>query len=253
MKRKLIGLLVLVLVTVMSCNRSTETDYLQEGIEALKRNDNNAAKLYFEKVPVDHPDYSFAQNYLDSIKALPEGTKETHVKPEPTIAPQKSEKESTIEAIESTINNISSYNGDLYYESKDKMQWAVGFFADWHKELDRYANHEDREVAALVKKGKQKLVALQKREFPKFRKHFGVIAKNMLWEHDIEVKTQGSGYTTIVFTASMFARNKNIKDVHETLRDVLYLFRFNRASYKWSKHVGEYTYYDMGAPSDDEL
>jgi hypothetical protein len=96
---------------------------------------------------------------------------------------------------------------------------------------------------------KTKLVALQKSEYPKIRKEYGSIVKNLMWEHNVEVSTSG---TTITFTAGMFASNAEIKGFHETVHSTLSALRFKQVRYKWFSGDDEYTYYKIDSPSDGD-
>jgi hypothetical protein len=49
-----------------------------------------------------------------------------------------------------------------------------------------------------------------------------------------------------------FAANRNIKDVHNEIRDMLIQLRFVRANYKWTDY-SEYTYFTLESPNDGEL
>jgi len=90
-------------------------------------------------------------------------------------------------------------------------------------------------------------------EFPKLRKAYADLIAKELWENNIEASVAGSGNKTIVFTAGMFANNKNIKDAHTSLQEALELFRFTRANYKWYEYDTEYTYYEIDSFPDSKV
>ena len=100
---------------------------------------------------------------------------------------------------------------------------------------------------------RRKVVAVQKKEFPKLRKEYGKVAGDLLWESDIEVAVGGAGNRYITFTGGVFAANKNKADFQGELSNVLKQYRFKQANYKWYEYDDEYTYYSMSPPSDDEL
>jgi hypothetical protein len=85
------------------------------------------------------------------------------------------------------------------------------------------------------------------------RKEYGNLVAKTLWEHDIDVKVYGQSYGTIEFVGALFAANKNIKDTHATLFEMLKLLRFDRANYKWYEYDSNYSYYTIESNADNEI
>lgn len=82
---------------------------------------------------------------------------------------------------------------------------------------------------------------LQKR-LPQYRKYYVKTASQILWKHDIKVKSSG---TTIWFIGADFALNANIEEFHLDQENKLRTLGFKRACYKWVDADVEYTYYDL--------
>lgn len=82
---------------------------------------------------------------------------------------------------------------------------------------------------------------LQKR-LPQYRKYYVKTASQILWKHDMKVKSSG---TTIWFIGAVFARNANIQEFHDDQCTKLRTLGFKRACYKWVDANVEYTYYDL--------
>lgn len=113
----------------------------------------------------------------------------------------------------------------------------------------RYQNETDQGLKKELTSLRQKLVSTQKTAFPRMRKIFADNLKQKLWVDDIKVSQSG---TTITFTGYQFATNRNIKEGYEAISDLLRRLRFKRANFRWSEY-GEYTYYTIETPSDQEI
>ena len=74
-----------------------------------------------------------------------------------------------------------------------------------------------------------------------------------MWENNIEVSSSGTGHKYITFTGGVFANNKNIKDFHNEISNVLRSFRFSKVYYKWYKGAEEYSSGDLYEGNDSDL
>ena len=106
-------------------------------------------------------------------------------------------------------------------------------FPDFYK-TPKMANLLNRNHKAAKKE-------LQKR-LPQYRKYYVKTASQILWKHDMKVKSSG---TTIWFIGAVFARNANIQEFHDDQASKLRTLGFKRACYKWLDANVEYTYYDL--------
>lgn len=102
-----------------------------------------------------------------------------------------------------------------------------------------YKTHKMAELLNRNHKAAKK--ELQKR-LPQYRKYYVKTASQILWKHDMKVKSSG---TTIWFIGAVFARNANIQEFHDDQCAKLRTLRFKRACYKWLDANVEYTYYDL--------
>jgi hypothetical protein len=73
-----------------------------------------------------------------------------------------------------------------------------------------------------------------------------------MWENDIEVSANGTGKKYVNFSGGVFAANKNKQEFQTQVQEVLNMFRFNQARYRWYKEESEYTYYTMYEGKDSE-
>lgn len=169
----------------------------------------------------------------------------------------------------STLSKAESLKGSLLRELKSDvftkgfsanyrhdvkaLQMELVVFAGWREIIDDAESFGDPEIKKLSKTLKDKVIALQRKEFPMLRKEYVKLAGEVLWEDDIEVKIKGNRYSIIEFVGGMFAANRNIKATQETLTEQLRMFRFKRSEYKWMEYADEYTYYELNPPSDGDL
>jgi hypothetical protein len=112
---------------------------------------------------------------------------------------------------------------------------------------------KDKNTYTLWKKAKSNQIIFQKKHYPKMRDALGPHMRKKMWEHNIDVKTIGKGFSRIVFTGAMFANNGNIKKFHENIGVLLSDYRFKRADYKWFKGASEWTYFDLNTKKDTDI
>ena len=100
---------------------------------------------------------------------------------------------------------------------------------------------------------KSKVSRVQIKEFPNLRKKYAKIVAQKMWENDVEVSANGNGNKYINFSGGVFAANKNRQEFQTKVQEILKMFRFNQARYRWYKGESEYTYYTIYEGKDSEL
>jgi hypothetical protein len=98
------------------------------------------------------------------------------------------------------------------------------------------------EGKAQADKLRIQLSALQVRLMPTIRKSYTKLLGQKLWEHDVEVRSQG---TTLTLVGGVFAANANIQQTQEGLAPLLRKLRFTRVYYKWTEAAPRFTHYDF--------
>ena len=136
--------------------------------------------------------------------------------------------------------------------SIDALQLDIVVFASWAKMVKEAEESKDTEIKNLGKKLKSKVSRTQIREFPNLRKQYAKIVAKKMWENDIEVSANGTGKKNINFSGGVFAANKNKKEFQTQVQEVLNMFRFKQARYRWYKGENEYTYYTIYEGKDSE-
>lgn len=134
----------------------------------------------------------------------------------------------------------------------ESLQMDIVLFATWATIIKNAKESEDNEINKLGTNLESKVSHLQTKEFPNLRKQYAEIVARKMWENDIEVWANGTGKKYINFSGGVFAANKNIKDFQTQVREVLNMFRFNQARYRWYKGESEYTYYTIYEGKDSE-
>ena len=142
-------------------------------------------------------------------------------------------------------NDYEKYNGNI-----NLILNGVAFFDNYNDIISENRNNKNKEIRRLSNKLKNKLITLQKREFPKLRKRYVNVASEKLWEEDVYIHSSGRNNTYINFTGGIFASNKNIKNYQEKLYDILAKLKFKKSKYRWYKG-GDYTYYELHNSDSD--
>lgn len=158
-----------------------------------------------------------------------------------------------IESIKKEINSIDKFDNTKYRGTPENLALEVVLFKAWAIEIQEAKNNDNQEVKNIGQQLESKVKQLQIKEFPIMRKEYGDLIGKKLWEHDIEVNVGGQSYNTIEFIGGIFAANKNIKETHVTLIEMLETLRFDRANYKWYEYDSNYTYYKIDSHSDGDI
>lgn len=169
---------------------------------------------------------------------------------------EKAKKEEIVRQKEQLEREIKSIEKGIKFadgKSIDALQMDIVVFGTWSKLITESEQSENIEIKNLGKKLKSKVSRIQIKEFPNLRKQYAKIVAEKMWENDIEVSANGTGRKYINFTGGVFAANKNKKDFQTQVQEVLKMFRFKQARYRWYKGESEYTYYTIYEGKDSEL
>jgi len=171
-----------------------------------------------------------------------------------TVEKNEEKKQKAIEDLERELTTITKgIDFSIYHETIDGLNMELALFAVWGSIIIENDLSEDDKISKLVKQLKQKLAALQTKEFPIMRKVYAKIVANLLWENDIYVSASGTGKRYINFTGGNFAANANKKEFQVELHEILTSFRFKQSRYRWYKEQDEYTYYTIYEGKDTDL
>lgn len=228
-------------------NIESANKYIEDGnysnaiseLEKIQKTDTlyNNAQLLIKKA-------DSLSNLTDEEKRIANELKAENAKNEELLK-QKEQLEREIKSID---KGIKFADGNTI----DALQMDIVVFASWAKIIKEAEESKDAEIQNLGKTLKSKVSRIQIREFPNLRKQYAKIVAKKMWENDIEVSANGTGKRYINFSGGVFAANKNKKDFQTQVQEVLNMFRFNQARYRWYKGESEYTYYTMYEGKDSE-
>jgi hypothetical protein len=229
-------------------NIESASKYIEEGnysnaiseLEKIQKTDTlyNNAQLLLKKA-------DSLSNLTAEQKQIAKELKNENAKKEELLK-QKEQLERELKSID---EGIKFADGNTI----DALQMDIVVFASWAKLIKEAEESEEAEIQNLGKNLKSKVSRIQVREFPNLRKQYAKIVAKKMWENDIEVSANGTGKRYINFSGGVFAANKNKKDFQTQVQEVLNMFRFNQARYRWYKGESEYTYYTMYEGKDSEL
>lgn len=169
---------------------------------------------------------------------------------------EKTETVSDLETLKTKLkNNIKSLEKDDLTSSPLKSAQdftiAVALFKAYAITINEAKPNKDKEVQSLISELEKKVVKSQIKNFPKLRKAYYEFLKEKLWENDVEVGISGKNNQRLIFTASYFAANKNIKSTQETLSEMLNYLHFKQTQYRWYSGQDDFTYYDIESDNDN--
>jgi len=239
----------------------------------------DSVKTYWQQVPANYKitiiiapllllfAYIFTQQSNDATP-IKEATESTEVfsansEEEVKISPEERARldslaevkttEELLKRLETEADSAIKFNGQQFRGSPTNLALEVFVFGEWVKLIRKGEYHTDPKIAAAAKKLKKAVIAAQVREFPKMRKDFAKVLAERLWEDNIKVSIKGKTSTTLQYMGYVFANNASIKNMQESMPEVLNSLIFKRINYFWSEYIDEYTYYDMDTPKDSEL
>lgn len=166
-----------------------------------------------------------------------------------SVDPAEPAEPTLVERVGKAEGDLDGFDPGEWDDSEIRMAAAVATFAAYADLVREVEGADSVDASGL----RAKLIATQRRSFPRFRDAYGPIIRAKVWENDMDVRTAGSGYRTIQYTAGLFAANRNIAEFQRGVESTLKTLRFKRAEYRWYRDAREFTYYSMESPADDEL
>lgn len=170
--------------------------------------------------------------------------------PETTTNREEKKLQTKLENAIDDIKNGKDYS--QYRGSISSLLIETAIFSFWGDliEESKFGSQIEQQ---LGKELEIKVKKIQQKEFPLLRKEYAKLARNLLWESDVDVSISGNNYTTLTFTGGIFAANKNIKDSQNELSEMLHILRFKKSIYKWYKYDDSYTYYTLYQGKDSDI
>jgi hypothetical protein len=156
--------------------------------------------------------------------------------------------------IDRELKGIATFDGTKYRETREGIQIGAALFGAWGGMIEEARQHTLSEAEnARVAELRRKMSAVQVRELPRMRAAWAKMLGEAMWEHDMTVTAGGTANRTLRLTAAVFASNRNIKQINDTLWEHASLLRFKRLEYRWYKGAEDYQYFTVEGPSDGEV
>lgn len=190
------------------------SDSYKTGLDHYNKKEYVKAYDSFQLVSSDDKNYKDAISKIKELRPIVDSIKKSETlqnvsdnKKEKTEEHLKNDIKSQIEreliAIDKGVTigkgeNITALQMDLV---------LLGAYSTIIKEGE---NSDDEKTKKIAKKLKEKVQHLQKTGFPKLRKRYTEIGKNLMWENDIDVYSSNGG-DILNLTGGIFVTNKNIK------------------------------------------
>lgn len=178
--------------------------------------------------------------------------------PEQMAADRKTATQNDAASYEQALFNqlqlIKSFNPHDLKEDTQSIILAISILEAAANIYAEGKNKDLSEAASMDREQLRKAISSkQVAAFPVLRDAYGPAMRRTLWEADGKAKTFGSGYRTVEFVNTGFARNANIKQIHTELFPTLMKLRFTRAQYKWVDADVEYQYFTLTPPRDSDI
>ncbi len=170
------------------------------------------------------------------------------------------ETESTDEIVQSKINQLKlelkSINKGIdfshYRGSGQALQLEIVMFATWANMIKEAETLDNKELLSLASSLKQELSKMQTKEFPKLRKEYAKIMKQILKGEKIDVELSGDNNEYICFISKIFENDAIRDEFHNNLKVLIGYLRFSEERYKKSKW-DFHTYFEMFDGEDSDL
>jgi hypothetical protein len=156
--------------------------------------------------------------------------------------------------IDRELKGIATFDGSKYRETREGIQIGAALFGAWGTMIEEAKQHNLSEAEkARVSELRRKMSAVQVRELPRMRAAWAKMLNEAMWEADMTVSAGGTSNRTLRLTAAVFAANRNIKQINDTLWAHASLLRFRRLEYRWYRNAEDYQYFTIEGPSDSEV
>lgn len=232
--------------------KAVEKELIESIKDDIKNNNITEAKKKPEKVKEPSEDSTIKEELQTAIDSL-----NTFNEKEKLIAQQEEAELQINQQREQLKREISSLTKGVdftgYRESIDLIQIEIVLFGTWSKIIIESESSENLEIKSLSRELKILVEKTQKKEFPKLRKEYTKVVSKLMWEENITVTDGGLKHRYINFTGGLFADNKNKKEFQSQVQEILKMFRYTQARYRWYKGEDEYTVWQVYTGKDTDL
>jgi hypothetical protein len=114
------------------------------------------------------------------------------------------------------------------------------------------AKVQSQTAVAARKRLKAALVARQVAVYPALREGFAKATYGLMWQHNVEVRSQGPGSRQIVWVGGLFASNANVQSAEDAVEANLIRLHFARSAYRWIPDADGWNY-KLASPEDKSV
>lgn len=154
--------------------------------------------------------------------------------------------------MEKDISDLKNYKA-LDRDSVIGITAEIGIFSVYADDLNKAKQSSNDDIKKLGTDAEVLLKKVQVREFPIIRKKYVDVIKGKLWENNVDVYAIGTGNSTLSLVGGIFANNKNIVEMHNSIQAMTELLRFKKVEYKWYSGDNGYYYTNDKAKDDSEF
>ncbi len=202
------------------------------------------------------PTISESQNNLTTNRILTDEEKAEQEKTETDAeAKKQAEQEEALKnRLIKELDGIKTFDGSTFRGDLDSLNIEVVGFSVYANLINQNKNNSNPEIKVLVQKIENELVKLQIKEFPLIRKNYVEVVSKNLWIENGEAKYYGTSNKNILLISAIFADNKNIAKMQQSIEPILKKFRFSRVDYKWiDSEYTEYNSYNLDSLKDTDI
>ncbi|TLV03185.1 hypothetical protein [Dyadobacter luticola] len=151
-------------------------------------------------------------------------------------------------------NKISDIDQKL---AKDDKIPDIATELSWHKSNTALYNevkaNKDKAIKEKRKVLEDKMVKIQKKEFPELRDAYVSSKKEILGQEKIEVSLSGDNKEILTFSGDRFAPEKAQKSFTKSIEEIVSDLRFKKIVYKSSDKQKDFADYKIDSKTDTEI
>jgi hypothetical protein len=140
-------------------------------------------------------------------------------------------------------------NGDADTDLATRLSWHKSNTALYHQA----EGNKDKQVKGQREILKDKIVQVQRRDFPELRSAYVASKKEALEEQNVAIGLSGDHQDVLTFEGQMFRPERVQEDFMKNIYGIVNDLRFKKVVYKWSDEPNGYHNYEVKSKADAEI
>lgn len=124
---------------------------------------------------------------------------------------------------------------DKYTSDIQSLKIWTTLFSAWWLRVEKYKNHEDKEINDMAIELEKKVSEFQIKELPNVRKKYSDLITDLMWEYEVVSKVSWPLNNKLEIIGDLFYNNKNKQSTYNDLELMLKTLRFDTVVFKFSK------------------